>query len=1380
LASNAKVGIQFIAEASSVTKVTDDVKRKLDELGSKKVRVAPEIDFNKARTDAAAKSLLPKFDPADLVKANQALGDLQKKIQSVGTSTNAVDRVNGIRDSVFALQKFRFEQAALLKESPELRSAYSQVAGQVSIAAKEAQRFAQAQAQAAAEARKLAAVRPANVKAADSQLDGFRDRLNKLNFAPNLGQAAKGYEEILVQLRAWESTNKSLIASNSDLAARVQTFRQSAIQGLGDIAQRFQGLAGVAASVAAAFAGVGTLFGGLAAGALTVAGTFEQLQARLVSVTGSAAAAAEKFTFVQKLALQSPFDVRGLVQGATILEGYQQRVEDFLPVAGNLAAAMGKSLPEATLVFAKAASGSSEGFESLRNEYAITTRDLLKYGAVQGHVVGQLSHAEDAIEKNRDALVKLISVRYGDAMERQSKTLQGALSNVGDAADTVGASFGKNLIPIATLGAKALTGLLNVANLIPAPMKAIGIAGAVAVGGLLGLGALGLGAVASLLLLQAALANTVSQLAAVGVTAPRTAAALQALSLKTTQVAGAMTASRLASVAFGVGLLSLAAVAATAGLALADSWEKAAVQMGEQITKSSREMADANQFFRRGISAINEAGKSVGVTVQIVGNSAEQMRQINNAFASIPKDQIVTALLDIGVTSESLTQTLNKNQRAAKEAKERLEALIDARRRLNETSGIFDPGSRQGSEARLNEVNAQLAPSGLSIKDSEDLDQQITQATELANQFSRSREFAANAKKTFDDVVKPLVEATTASKQLSEFLNLSKQVGTTEALSNALALVNQRIRDNSEKTRIATEDVDVLLKRLEDPKLNATDKAGLEAQLTLIQQRTGILEQQAADAEKAAKAEIDTQERAFRRKKALGEATLQDELYFVRQRIQASQKGTEEEVSLQERAAQLKEQIRNSELSKAKEALQKEAEAGRTAVQDAQAGLGGQTVLAALEQSRAGVERWAKENAGLLKQFPELQAELDKLRSNNALDAQKAKAQGLKDALATMVQGLETSIAEATGNEAKLQAVGGAIATIQRARAGGLVDAKDAQAKIVDLTKQQLNLEKEVSREKQQQAITLAQADLSNLDQNVQLLQADTENAARNEAAITALREEGHQRRLSLIEQEKQAAFAGGQSRVFTEAEANRKIQAEEARFSLEKLQVAAERKQRDLQNAQAVEAAGLSVLESEASVLEQRKQLGENVERQISENLRQQIQERVNLIELEKQQAIASGQDRVTAETAAQAKLAVLANQEKARMLKDLQEKQGIRSRVFGANSPVYSEGSEGLGISLGDFRLGDLTKTGSLPRPKARNPQFSGRLEPVGKPGGGDSSGGGQGQGGSQGQAQQPRSLENWTLNFQGLSLFGPEFENAVLTIVRKAWSEARNRAG
>lgn len=232
---------------------------------------------------------------------------------------------------------------------------------------------------------------------------------------------------------------------------------------------------------AAGFAG-GLTTGLLALGTsvLQQAGSFEQLKAQLFSVSANAEEAGRSFQTAANVAANSPFDVKGVVSATVSLQAFKQKAGEVLPLAGNLAAAFGKPIEEGAAVLGKAFSGSTEGLESLRNTFGISTLDINRFGGVLSDAGGISMKTAGDLAKAKNAITQLIQTRFGDAMARQANTLFGAFSNLGDAVQRAAAAFGTTLIPLATTVTRGITAMVESFEALPAPLQSVVAYGALA------------------------------------------------------------------------------------------------------------------------------------------------------------------------------------------------------------------------------------------------------------------------------------------------------------------------------------------------------------------------------------------------------------------------------------------------------------------------------------------------------------------------------------------------------------------------------------------------------------------------------------------------------------------------------------------------------------------------------------------------------------------------------------------------------------------------------------------------------------------------------------------------------------------------------------
>lgn len=165
---------------------------------------------------------------------------------------------------------------------------------------------------------------------------------------------------------------------------------------------------------------------------LSVARGFDVLNAQLVTATGSADNAATAFMGLQSFAASTPYDLQqttkafaqlvnlGLTPSSEALESY-----------GNTAAAMGKDLSQLVEAVADATTGE---FERLK-EFGI------KSSSEGDRVSFTFRGMTKTVGKNaaeiEQYIMNLGQNEFGGAMEERAKTLDGALSNLGDTWDAL-------------------------------------------------------------------------------------------------------------------------------------------------------------------------------------------------------------------------------------------------------------------------------------------------------------------------------------------------------------------------------------------------------------------------------------------------------------------------------------------------------------------------------------------------------------------------------------------------------------------------------------------------------------------------------------------------------------------------------------------------------------------------------------------------------------------------------------------------------------------------------------------------------------------------------------------------------------------------------
>lgn len=184
----------------------------------------------------------------------------------------------------------------------------------------------------------------------------------------------------------------------------------------------------------------------------------EKYQQTLTVVMKSQKEAVETLAWAQKFAAKTPFEIPEIVEATTRLYSYGITAKNVLGDIGDMAAAMGKPLMQAVEAIADAQTGELERLK----EFGITKQMLidqaLKLG--KGEIVnakGQITNLKDLNE----TLISIIRERYHGAMEAQSKTLDGMISNLKDWLGTTGRTLGEGVFKSVKPALASLLDYLN-------------------------------------------------------------------------------------------------------------------------------------------------------------------------------------------------------------------------------------------------------------------------------------------------------------------------------------------------------------------------------------------------------------------------------------------------------------------------------------------------------------------------------------------------------------------------------------------------------------------------------------------------------------------------------------------------------------------------------------------------------------------------------------------------------------------------------------------------------------------------------------------------------------------------------------------------------
>ncbi len=289
-----------------------------------------------------------------------------------------------------------------------------------------------------------------SIKRATTQLENFgktaSQRLELQIDTRNLDRAK--FEPYLAKLRELESAQGRIVTSSAGMS--------SSLDNVG------RGLSGLAMAAAAA-AGVASL-GAVAGRLVSVQREFDVLNASLVTVTGSSANAAKEFAWIKEFAATTPFGLNEVTQAFVRMKALGlDATREALTSYGNTASAMGKSLEQMIEAVADASTGE---FERLK-EFGIRARQ-------EGDRVSlTFQGVTKTIGNNAAEITKYLqeigNVDFAGAMTERAKTLDGAISNLGDSWDelfrTVNqAGVGSVIYESVQLASRGIQGLINNIN----------------------------------------------------------------------------------------------------------------------------------------------------------------------------------------------------------------------------------------------------------------------------------------------------------------------------------------------------------------------------------------------------------------------------------------------------------------------------------------------------------------------------------------------------------------------------------------------------------------------------------------------------------------------------------------------------------------------------------------------------------------------------------------------------------------------------------------------------------------------------------------------------------------------------------------------------
>ena len=201
--------------------------------------------------------------------------------------------------------------------------------------------------------------------------------------------------------------------------------------------------------------------------------TFEDLEATLTAITGSAETAAQSFNLIRKFTSQTTFQLEGVSQAfISLLQAGVAPTEDALKDFGNLAAAFGKDISQVAQATFRAVTGE---MEMLKQFNVVARLEGEKIKVTFDGVTEEIDRNGSSIA---EFLRKIGREKFGTALEARANTLSGAISNVSDGIAEFAVKIGESGLKdtLITLAREMRVVLDNSQPLAEAVGKALGTA----------------------------------------------------------------------------------------------------------------------------------------------------------------------------------------------------------------------------------------------------------------------------------------------------------------------------------------------------------------------------------------------------------------------------------------------------------------------------------------------------------------------------------------------------------------------------------------------------------------------------------------------------------------------------------------------------------------------------------------------------------------------------------------------------------------------------------------------------------------------------------------------------------------------------------------
>lgn len=330
------------------------------------------------------------------------------QIEELGASVRDMDRklssVKGFRSMTEDAEQ---AGAAFRHSENQLRAYSHELAGLESITDEQKQRFKELERE---------------TKALKRQFD------QKTQAAQKMGASLR---EAGLDTSHLTAEQKKLEAQVAQTQRRMEGMSTFAGANVGEAFGRIGGhIRGLATEAAVAGAGIGYAF---KTQFVDVAAQFEKFHTILETTEGSAAKADKAMSWISDFAAKTPYDVTKVTEAFVKLRAYGlDPANGLLKTLGDTSAAMGKDVDQAVEAIADAVTGENERLKEFGIKGSVNKgKTTYEYTDREGK---QKTATVDSNNRNQiqATLEAIWNSKYGNAMDKMSKTWEGMVSNIGD------------------------------------------------------------------------------------------------------------------------------------------------------------------------------------------------------------------------------------------------------------------------------------------------------------------------------------------------------------------------------------------------------------------------------------------------------------------------------------------------------------------------------------------------------------------------------------------------------------------------------------------------------------------------------------------------------------------------------------------------------------------------------------------------------------------------------------------------------------------------------------------------------------------------------------------------------------------------------------